>query len=122
MLYKVRNYVVLIIAMFQLLLIMFGKPAAQNKSRGMKRGGLADFCYGRGDSKMRKTDDKDDPAAFRHELFTLPQSVIRDPYEVMKRKPGRPSRKAAMAKAKEAEVCICVFLYMALFFYIILNS
>lgn len=95
---------------------MFGRSAL-GKSRGVKRGGLADYCHGRGDSKQRKTDDKDDPAAFRHELFTLPQSVIRDPYEVMRRKPGRPSRKAAMAKAKEAEVCTCVFSLWFVFYY-----
>lgn len=88
---------------------MIGRPGALGKNRGVKRGGLTDYCHGRGSSKIRKIDDKDDPAAFRHELFTLPQSVIQDPYEVMKRKPGRPSRKAAIAKAKEAEVCFLFF-------------
>lgn len=69
-----------------------------------KRGAISQYCDGRGDGKTRRVELS--RPMLPPELFTLPKTITRDPREIMKRKPTtkKAQEKAALAKAKEAEV------------------
>lgn len=88
------------------------------KRKGIKRSTIQSYCRVNKSTcsyeKSRKIDEED-RSMVPHSLFTLPESVIRNPREIMKRRPGQSLKKAALAKAKEAEVSNKVLILLKLF-------